>query len=140
MALKKNCNYCGEFISIRKMPHGKHVAFDYNTDNPHNKNCKKKLTDNIDNIKKQSDHKLQSKIKKELDEVVSVSKKHEEENIIESIIKDNESYTETSNHKIQNEKNDFKPSFEIENSEKKINFNYVIIALLAAIIIFLLVK
>ena len=36
------CNVCGEKISMRKMPHGQWVSFDYNTNNPHKHGNKNK--------------------------------------------------------------------------------------------------
>ena len=39
MSLIVDCKFCGERISLRKMPHGKHVPFDANTDDQHN--CQK---------------------------------------------------------------------------------------------------
>ena len=36
------CNVCGEKISMRKMPHGQWVSFDYNTNNPHKHGKKNK--------------------------------------------------------------------------------------------------
>ncbi len=35
MSYIKNCNQCGERISMREMPGGQWVAFDVNTDQPH---------------------------------------------------------------------------------------------------------
>ena len=35
MSLKKQCDNCGERISLRRMPHGKYVPFDFNTRNRH---------------------------------------------------------------------------------------------------------
>ena len=35
MSYIKNCNKCGQRISMREMSHGQWVAFDANTDRPH---------------------------------------------------------------------------------------------------------
>ena len=35
MSLIKNCDVCGEKISIRKMPSGQWVAFDHYSEDPH---------------------------------------------------------------------------------------------------------
>ena len=35
MSLIVDCRFCGERISLRKMPHGKHVPFDVHTDDQH---------------------------------------------------------------------------------------------------------
>jgi len=35
MSLVVTCNKCGQTISLRKMPHGRHVPFDLRTNNPH---------------------------------------------------------------------------------------------------------
>lgn len=42
MSVIKNCNICGEKISIRKMPSGQWVAFDHNSEKPH-VHAKKKI-------------------------------------------------------------------------------------------------
>ena len=42
MALIIDCKVCGEKISLRQMAHGRYVAFDANTDNPHEHRSQKK--------------------------------------------------------------------------------------------------
>jgi len=46
MALIKTCNFCGAKISLRKMPHGRYVAFDYRSQSPHKCESKKKTKRN----------------------------------------------------------------------------------------------
>ena len=48
MALIIDCKVCGEKISLRQMAHGRYVAFDPNTGNPHKHiNQKKKFNKNL---------------------------------------------------------------------------------------------
>lgn len=44
MSYRRNCKYCGQGISLRKMPHSQWVAFDVSTETPHV--CGKKSKEN----------------------------------------------------------------------------------------------
>ncbi len=43
MSYSKNCDICGQKISMRKMQHGQYVAFDFSTDIPHEHHKKNKI-------------------------------------------------------------------------------------------------
>ena len=54
MSLIVDCKFCGERISLRKMPHGKHVPFDANTDDQHSCQKSKKQKKQTKKIKSKS--------------------------------------------------------------------------------------
>lgn len=98
MALNKNCDKCGEQISIRKMPHGKWVAFEKSTGASHE--CKKKKKNKI-NINQNNNSEIKNKNdiplpnKKELHKEINLKEEIEELERFKNF-KDNENY-ETQN-------------------------------------------
>ena len=64
MSYIKNCNQCGERISMREMPGGQWVAFDVNTDQPHH-HRKTKSRRKADEVKQMPSYKKKFKCAKE---------------------------------------------------------------------------
>lgn len=125
MSLIVNCKFCGERISLRKMPHGKHVPFDANTDDQHS--CQKSKRIN------------EKPKKKTLDKTKNVTSK---KNIDDKIIDDDfiiETTATTDNNIFKNETLDnLKNEIEVETKEQKIkNSTFLIIGLVLIILILL---
>jgi len=134
MSLKVDCNVCGESISLRKMPHGKHVAFDFNTDTPHTHSkgsLQKKVSELKTTEKSEIDNSVYDKVsnKKTEDILASISSTAQEE----------ESSSNFSfNANTLNTNSDL--PFEVIENEKKIKPTHVVIAILFVVILFLLLN
>jgi hypothetical protein len=132
MSLIVDCKFCGERISLRKMPHGKHVPFDANTDDQHNCQQSKKT---------KKTKKKQSKIKtsKTKSEINEQNMAQELDNYVDN------SFTETqetqSRDIFKNETLDsLKNEIEVETKEKKIDTSKILIVGLVILVLFLIFK
>jgi len=124
MSLIVDCKFCGERISLRKMPHGKHVPFDANTDDQHS--CQKS--------KKQ---------KKQTKKIKSKSKSNNESDssITNEDLYNYDEYSSTENNTskrkdiFEDETLDtLKNEIEVETKEKKVNTStFLIIGLVLVI-------
>jgi FKBP-type peptidyl-prolyl cis-trans isomerase len=130
MALKVNCKECGEFISLRKMPHGRFVAFDYNTDTQHVHEKKVKTKS-----KKNSDTSVDNT------QVENFSSKKTDD-ILASIssVSANEESLEENSLTQKSEKTPNELPYEVIEEGSKIKPSYIIIAILIGVIALLLVK
>lgn len=134
MALKVNCKECGEFISLRKMPHGRFVAFDYNTDTQHvhEKKSKKK-------VKTKSNKNSDTSVDNTQVENFSSKKTDDILASISSVSANEESLEENSlTQKSVKTSNDL--PYEVIEEGSKIKPSYIIIAILIGVIALLLVK
>ena len=128
MSLIVDCRFCGERISLRKMPHGKHVPFDVHTDDQH------KCTES------KSKKKAVKKITKPKKVIV---KKTEESYNEEDFLLDDENIVSNDNSPQDIFKDDtlesLKNEIEVETTEKKDNKKiYILVALgVLGLIIFL---
>ena len=119
MSLIVDCRFCGERISLRKMPHGKHVPFDVHTDDQHKcteSKSKKKAVKKITKPKK------------------VIAKKTEESYKEEDFLLDDENIVSNDNSPQDIFKDDtlesLKNEIEIETTEKKDNKKiYIFVAL-----------
>ena len=128
MSLIVDCRFCGERISLRKMPHGKHVPFDVHTDDQH------KCTES------KSKKKAVKKITKPKKVIV---KKTEESYNEEDFLLDDENIVSNDNSPQDIFKDDtlesLKNEIEVETTEKKDNKKiYILVALGALGLIFFL--
>ena len=128
MSLIVDCKFCGERISLRKMPHGKHVPFDANTDDQHS--CQKS--------KKQ---------KKQTKKIKSKSKSNNESDssITNEDLYNYDEYSSTENNTskrkdiFEDETLDtLKNEIEVETKEKKVNTSTFLIIGLVLVIGYLL--
>ena len=130
MSLIVDCKFCGERISLRKMPHGKHVPFDVHTDDQH------KCT--------QSKSKKQKKqTKKQIKKIKSKSKSNNESDssITNEDLYNYDEYSSTENNTskrkdiFEDETLDtLKNEIEVETKEKKVNTStFLIIGLVLVI-------
>ena len=128
MSLIVDCRFCGERISLRKMPHGKHVPFDVHTDDQHKcteSKSKKKAVKKITKPKK------------------VIAKKTEESYKEEDFLLDDENIVSNDNSPQDIFKDDtlesLKNEIEVETTEKKDNKKiYILVALgVLGLIIFL---
>ena len=110
MSLIVDCRFCGERISLRKMPHGKHVPFDVHTDDQHKcteSKSKKKAVKKITKPKK------------------VIAKKTEESYKEEDFLLDDENIVSNDNSPQDIFKDDtlesLKNEIEVETTEKKDN-------------------
>ena len=119
MSLIVDCRFCGERISLRKMPHGKHVPFDVHTDDQHKcteSKSKKKAVKKITKQKK------------------VIAKKTEESYKEEDFLLDDENIVSNDNSPQDIFKDDtlesLKNEIEVETTEKKDNKKiYILVAL-----------
>ena len=126
MSLIVDCKFCGERISLRKMPHGKHVPFDAHTDDQHK--CTKTDTKKVSK-KKIKDKKITTtiqprKISETVDNYVA-----EDNNIINNNINEETFQNDTLES--------LKSEIEVEVKESKNNNKLIFIA--AAVVIILLI-
>ena len=128
MAVITNCKYCGEKISIRKMPAGHSVPFDFDSNNYHKCSRSKKQNQNKEiAIKDKKKNNLKEK----------KSPRAIEENFDQS--EEFETYEETSSEDVF--KNDtvesLRKEIDLEITDKKINkpIIYIAIAALAVIVL-----
>ena len=124
MSLIVDCKFCGERISLRKMPHGKHVPFDAHTDDQHK--CTKTDTKKVSK-KKIKDKKITTptqprKVSETVDNYVA-----EDNNIINN---------NTNEENFQNDTlESLKSEIEVEVKESKSNIKLIFIAAAAIIIL-----
>ena len=131
MAVIAPCKYCGEKISIRKMPAGHHVPFDFKTNDYHECSGSKKATNNKE---------ISIKDKKEIK-----SKKSIKEKITKNIEQDFDqsgefdAYEETSSEDVFKDDTveSLRKEINIETSEKKNNKPIIYGAIALAVIIVL---
>lgn len=130
MSLIVDCKFCGERISLRKMPHGKHVPFDANTDDQHN--CQK-----LKKTKKQK--------KKQTKTIKSKSKNDSDDSITNEDLYNYDENTNNVNNSsktkniFQDETLDsLKNEIEVETKEKKVNTSTFLIIGLVLVIGYLL--
>ena len=128
MSLIVDCKFCGERISLRKMPHGKHVPFDANTDDQHS--CQKSKK------QKKQTKKIKSKSKSNNDSDSSITNE-------DLYNYDENSSTENNTSKrkdiFEDETLDtLKNEIEVETKEKKVNTSAFLIIGLVLVIGYLL--
>jgi hypothetical protein len=119
MSLIVDCRFCGERISLRKMPHGKHVPFDVRTDEQHKctqSKPKKKVVKKENKSKKIQVKKTEQAFKEEDYSI-------EDENVVSN---DNSSQDIFKDDTLES----LKSEIEIETTQKKDNkLIYILIAL-----------
>ena len=127
MSLIVDCRFCGERISLRKMPHGKHVPFDVHTDDHHKctQSKSKKIVINAHPKNKKIEVKKNRKIFKKKDY-------SEEENIISNDNSSNDIFKDDTLESLKSE-------IEVETTDKKDNkLIYIIVGLGVVGLIFFL--
>ena len=130
MSLIVDCKFCGERISLRKMPHGKHVPFDANTDDQHSCQKSKKQTKQT---KKQT-KKIKSKPNNDID---SSTTNEDLYNYDEN--SSNENNTSKRKDIFEDKTLDtLKNEIEVETKEKKVNTSTFLIIGLVLVIGYLL--
>ena len=132
MSLIVDCRFCGERISLRKMPHGKHVPFDANTDDQHNcqksKKQKKQTKKQTKKIKSSSNNDLESSTVSE-----DFYNYDENSNLESNTTKSKDIFEDETLDSLKNE-------IEVETKEKKVNTSTFLIIGLVLVIGFLLFK
>ena len=128
MSLIVDCRFCGERISLRKMPHGKHVPFDVHTDDQHKcteSKSKKKVVKKDTKSKKITVKKNEESYKEEDYSI-------EDENIVSNDNSPQDIFKDDTLDSLKSE-------IEVETTEKKdIKLIYVLVALGALGLIFFL--
>ena len=128
MSLIVDCKFCGERISLRKMPHGKFVPFDADTDDQHK--CTKSDTKKVS--------KKQIKNKK----TITPEQPRKASETVENYVAEDDNVINNSNTKEENFQNDtlesLKNEIEIEVKENKSN-NKLFYITVAAIIIIIII-
>jgi len=113
MSLIVDCKFCGERISLRKMPHGKHVPFDANTDDQHScqksKKQKKQTKKQTKKIKSSSNNDLESSTVSE-----DFYNYDENSNLESNTTKSKDIFEDETLDSLKNE-------IEVETKEKKVN-------------------
>ena len=122
-----DCRFCGEKISLRKMPHGKHVPFEVHTNDPHK--CSKSNNKKV--VKKKSKNKKTTKIA-QTKEIPQVEENYieEEDNFITANGNPKDIFKDDTLDSLKNE-------IEVETTNKK-NNKFLIYAAAAAIIILII--
>ena len=128
MSLIVDCRFCGERISLRKMPHGKHVPFDVHTDDQHKctqSKSKKKALKKVAKLKKIAVKNTEESYKEEDFSI-------EDENIVSNDNSPQDIFKDDTLESLKNE-------IEVETTEKKDNKKiYILVALGVLGIIFFL--
>ena len=128
MSLIVDCRFCGERISLRKMPHGKHVPFDVHTDDQHKctqSKSKKKALKKVAKLKKIAVKNTEKSYKEEDFSI-------EDENIVSNDNSPQDIFKDDTLESLKNE-------IEVETTEKKDNKKiYILVALGVLGIIFFL--
>ena len=127
MSLIVDCKFCGERISLRKMPHGKFVPFDADTDGQHK--CTK------------SDSKKVSKKQIKNKKTITPEQPMKASEIVENYVAEDDNVINNSNTKEETFQNDTLESLksEIEVEVKENNSNNKLIYIAAAAVIILLI-
>ena len=127
MSLIVDCKFCGERISLRKMPHGKFVPFDADTDDQHK--CVKTDTKKVS--------KKQIKDKK----TITPEQPRKTSETVENYVAEDDNVINNSNTKEETFQNDtlesLKNEIEIEVKEKKDN-KILFLAAIAAVVIIII--
>ena len=127
MSLIVDCKFCGERISLRKMPHGKFVPFDADTDDQHK--CTKSDTKKVS--------KKQIKDKK----TITPEQPRNASETVENYVAEDDNVINNSNTKEETFQNDtlesLKNEIEIEVKEKKDN-KILFLAAIAAVVIIII--
>ena len=127
MSLIVDCKFCGERISLRKMPHGKFVPFDADTDDQHK--CTKSDTKKVS--------KKQIKDKK----TITPEQPRTASETVENYVAEDDNVINNSNTKEETFQNDtlenLKNEIEIEVKEKKDN-KILFLAAIAAVVIIII--
>ena len=127
MSLIVDCKFCGERISLRKMPHGKFVPFDADTDDQHK--CTKSDTKKVS--------KKQIKDKK----TITPEQPRNASETVENYVAEDDNVINNSNIKEETSQNDtlesLKNEIEIEVKEKKDN-KILFLAAIAAVVIIII--
>ena len=132
MSLIVDCKFCGERISLRKMPHGKHVPFDANTDDQHN--CQKSKKQKKQTKKQTKKNKSSSNNDLESSTVSEDFYNYDENSNLESnTTKSKDIFEDETLDSLKNE-------IEVETKEKKVNTSTFLIIGLVLVIGFLLFK
>ncbi len=127
MSLIVDCKFCGERISLRKMPHGKFVPFDADTDDQHK--CTKSDTKKVS--------KKQIKDKK----TITPEQPRKASETVENYVAEDDNVINNGNTKEETFQNDtlesLKNEIEIEVKEKKDN-KILFLAAIAAVVIIII--
>ena len=126
MSLIVDCKFCGERISLRKMPHGKHVPFDANTDDQHSCQKSKKQKKQTKKIKSKSNNDSDSSITNE--DLYNYDENSSTEN---NTSKRKDIFEDETLDTLKNE-------IEVETKEKKVNTSTFLIIGLVLVIGYLL--
>ena len=130
MSLIVDCKFCGERISLRKMPHGKHVPFDANTDDQHScqksKKQKKQTKKQTKKIKSKSNNDFDDSLKNE--DLYNYDENSSTEN---NMSKRKDIFEDETLDTLKNE-------IEVETKEKKVNISTFLIIGLVLVIGYLL--
>ena len=137
MAVITNCKYCGEKISIRKMPAGHSVPFDFDSNDYHECSRSKKQNQNKEiAIKDKKKNNLKEiKSKKSIKEKKSPGTIEEDFDQSEEF----ETYEETSSEDIFKDDTveSLKKEIDVETTDKKTNKPIIYVAIAALVIIVL---
>ena len=125
MSLIVDCKFCGERISLRKMPHGKHVPFDAHTDDQHK--CTKTDTKKVSKKKIKDKKTTASEQPRKISETVE-NYVAEDDNIINNGNTKEETFQNDTLESLKNE-------IEIEVKKNKSNHKLIYIAVTAVIIL-----
>ena len=127
MSLIVDCKFCGERISLRKMPHGKFVPFDADTDDQHKctKSDTKKVSKNQIKDKKTITPEHPRKVSETVENYVA-----EDDNVINNSNTKEETFQNDTLESLKNE-------IEIEVKEKKDN-KILFLAAIAAVVIIII--
>ena len=126
MSLIVDCKFCGKRISLRKMPHGKHVPFDANTDDQHSCQKSKKQKKQTKKIKSKSNNDSDSSITNE--DLYNYDENSSTEN---NTSKRKDIFEDETLDTLKNE-------IEVETKEKKVNTSTFLIIGLVLVIGYLL--
>lgn len=124
MSLIVDCKFCGERISLRKMPHGKHVPFDAKTDVQHS--CQGSKKQNKKKTKSKTNNNTNDSIANE--ELYNYDENFSSEN---NTLKRKDIFEDETLDTLKNE-------IEVETKEKKVNTSTLLIIGLVLVIGYLL--
>jgi len=128
MSLIVDCRFCGERISLRKMPHGKHVPFDVHTDDQHKCTQSKSKKKALKKVVKPKKIVVKNTEESYKEEDFSI----EDENIVSNDNSPQDIFKDDTLESLKNE-------IEVETTEKKDNKKiYILVALGVLGIIFFL--
>ncbi len=137
MSLIRECRICGQRVSFRKMPHGKYVCFDVNTNNKHIHSKSE-----VNKFKKIEDKNQKAiEIKKDDKQKIQYSKKEKkikEEDFSQS--EEFEAYEKNTSDEVFKEDTveSLRKEIDVETVEKKSNKSIIYIAIAVLVVIVLI--